>query len=470
MLKTEPRNLVLQTDSYKFTHWKQYPPGTQYVYSYLESRGGMFPQTMFFGLQYYLLKYLQGSVVNEADVKEAQQFVDRHIGPGLFNTDGWMHIVRNLGGKLPVVIKAVPEGSSVDVQNVLMTIENTDPLCYWLPNYLETLLLKVWYPITVATLSRAIRKVILGALERSGDPALIDFKLHDFGYRGVSSEETAGIGAAAHLINFKGTDTVAGIRVLQQFYQSTEMEGFSIPAAEHSTITAWGRDKEIQAYDNMLTQFPEGLVAVVSDSYNVYEACEKLWGQVLHDKVLQRQGTLVVRPDSGKPREVVLKVLEILGSKFGYETNAKSYRVLNPKIRVIQGDGVNYWTIQDTLTAMNRAGWSADNITFGMGGALLQQLNRDTQQFAFKSSSVTVNGEDRDVFKDPIEGHDKASKRGRLALRLRNGNWSTVPSKRGVEDPEDQLKPVFRDGEMLVQQSVLEVRRRAQLDESSKSG
>ena len=466
MHKTEPRNLlsrnlVLQTDSYKFTHWKQYPPGTQYVYSYLESRGGMFSQTAFFGLQYYLLKYLQGCVVNEDDVRQAQQFVDSHIGPGMFNADGWMHIVRNRGGKLPVEIKAVPEGTSVDVQNVLMTIENTDPICYWLPNYLETLLLKVWYPITVATLSQGIRKVMLGALQRSGDPALIDFKLHDFGYRGVSSEETAGIGAAAHLINFKGTDTVAGIRLLQQFYQSAEMEGFSIPAAEHSTITAWGRENEVQAYDNMLTQFPEGLVAVVSDSYNVYEACEKLWGEALKDKVLARKGTLVVRPDSGKPREVVLKVLEILGSKFGYETNTKGYRVLNPKVRVIQGDGVNYWTIQDTLTAINRAGWSADNITFGMGGALLQQLNRDTQQFAFKCSSVTMNGEDRDVFKDPVEGHDKASKRGRMALHFKDGSWSTVRVKRGEKDPEDQLRLVFRDGEVLVTESVVDVRRRA---------
>src|SRR5262249_16736059 len=134
-------------------------------------------------------------------------------------------------------------------------------LCYWLPNYLETLLLKVWYPITVATLSQAIRKVMLASLQRSGDPAVIDFKLHDFGYRGVSSEETAGVGAAAHLVNFNGTDTVAGIRLLQQFYLSTAMEGFSIPAAEHSTITAWGRENEVHAYDNMLTQFPEGLVA-----------------------------------------------------------------------------------------------------------------------------------------------------------------------------------------------------------------
>lgn len=465
MLKTAARNLILQTDSYKFTHWRQYPPGTEFVYSYLESRGGMFGQTLFFGLQYYLKEFLCGTVVNEEDVAEAQRFVDRHLGAGLFNAAGWMHIVRRHGGRLPVIVKAVEEGSIVDVQNVLMTIENTDPLCWWLPNYLETLLLKVWYPITVATLSRAIRRVFLAALERSGDPALIDFKLHDFGYRGVSSEETAGIGAAAHLINFKGTDTVAGIRVLQKYYNSAAMEGFSIPAAEHSTITAWGREHEVEAYDNMLKQFPQGLVAVVSDSYNVYEAVEKLWGQALRQKVLERQGTLVVRPDSGNPREVVLKVLEILGERFGYQTNAKGYRVLNPKVRLIQGDGVNYWTIQDTLMAMNRTGWSADNITFGMGGALLQQLNRDTQQFAFKSSHVTVNGEDRDVFKDPVEGHDKASKRGRLALHFKNGAWSTHRLRGREDDPQDCLRPVFRDGELLVTLTVSEIRERANAQE-----
>ncbi|HKD14991.1 MAG TPA: nicotinate phosphoribosyltransferase [Candidatus Angelobacter sp.] len=458
MPKLLRRNLVLQTDSYKFTHWKQYPPGTQFVYSYLESRGGMFEQTLFFGLQYYLLEYLNGQVVTEQDVYEAREFVDRHIGPGVFNFDGWMHIVRKLGGRLPVVIRAVAEGTLVDVQNVLMTIENTDPQCYWLPNYLETLLLKVWYPITVGTLSNAIRKIFLAALERSGDPSLIDFKLHDFGYRGVSSEETAGIGAAAHLINFKGTDTVAGIRFLQQYYHSTDMEGFSIPAAEHSTIIAWGRDNELRAYDNMLTQFPTGLVAVVSDSYNVYEACEKLWGEMLHDKVLQRDGVLVVRPDSGYPRDVVLRVLEILAKKFGYQSNAKGYRVLNPKVRVIQGDGVNYWTIQDTLTAMMRAGWSADNISFGMGGALLQQLNRDTQKFAFKTSAVTINGEDHPVYKDPVEGHEKVSKRGRMALRRMSGRWSTQIVTNKHEDPRDLLRTVFKDGEVLVTQTVAEIR------------
>jgi nicotinamide phosphoribosyltransferase len=294
---------------------------------------------------------------------------------------------------------------------------------------------------------------------------LIDFKLHDFGYRGVSSEETAGIGAAAHLINFKGTDTVAGIRVLQHYYGSQVMEGFSVPAAEHSTITAWGRENEAQAYRNMLTQFPTGIVAVVSDSYNVYNASEKLWGEILRDQVLAREGTLVVRPDSGNPRETVLRVLGILGDKFGYEINAKGYRVLNPKVRVIQGDGVNFWTIQDMLMAMNRAGWSADNIAFGMGGALLQQLNRDTQKFAFKTSNVTVNGKEFEVFKDPVEGHDKLSKRGRLALHCSNGAWSTRRVGRGEVDSDDRLEPVFRNGEVLKTQTVAQIRERAATQE-----
>src|SRR5690348_8226272 len=282
------QNLVLMTDSYKFTHWRTYPPGTQKVYSYIESRGGMFEDLVFFGLQYYLKRYVAGSVFTREDIEEADQFCRQHFGQeGYFNRLGWLELHRSYEGKLPLEIKAVPEGTVVPVSNVMMTVENTDPRFPWLTNYMETLLLKVWYPITVATLSREIKKVFLSHLERTGDPSQTAFKLHDFGYRGVSSEETASIGAAAHLVNFKGTDTVAGIRLLQKYYGSEEMEGFSVPAAEHSTITSWGRENEVNAYENMLTQFPTGVVAVVSDSYNVYEAAEKLWGELLHDKVLE---------------------------------------------------------------------------------------------------------------------------------------------------------------------------------------
>lgn len=255
MSKALRNNLLLQTDSYKLTHFRQYPPKTEIVYSYLESRGGMFEETLFFGLQYLIKAYLEGQVFEKEDIYEARDFAKQHFGNDhCFNFDGWHRLYDKHQGRLPIRIRAVPEGTVVNTSNVLMTMENTDPEFPWLTNYLETLLLKVWYPTTVATLSRRIKQVIGRALERTGDPGLLNFKLHDFGYRGVSSEETAAIGGAAHLVNFMGTDTIAAIRLLQQFYNVKDMPAFSIPASEHSTITSWGKEHEVDAYRNMLEQ------------------------------------------------------------------------------------------------------------------------------------------------------------------------------------------------------------------------
>ncbi len=455
-------NLLLRTDSYKFTHWKQYPAGTTHVYSYLESRGGMFAQTVFFGLQYYLKNYLQGVVFNHGDIDQAEDFCRQHFGhEGYFNRAGWEYVLQKHGGRLPLKIMAVPEGTVVPVSNVLMTVENTDPACPWLTNYLETLLLKAWYPITVATLSYEMKKMFRHFLELSGDPSLLPFKVHDFGYRGVSSEETAAIGAAAHLINFQGTDTVAGIEMLKNFYGAVAMPGFSVPAAEHSTITAWGKEGEADAYRNMLTQFPEGIVACVSDSYDILKACAEIWGTRLRQAVLDRNGLLVIRPDSGDPKRVLIEVFHILSERFGFELNSKGYRVLNPKVRVIQGDGINYWTMGDILTAITKSGWSADNLTFGIGGALLQQLNRDTQKFALKSSSVTVNGQQRDVYKDPATDHAKASKPGRLALVRRSKHLETISLGLQSHIDDDLLQTVFLNGELVREYSLEEIRTRA---------
>jgi nicotinamide phosphoribosyltransferase len=458
-------NFLLRTDSYKFTHWKQYPPNTTGIYSYLESRGGMFPATVFFGLQYYLRTYVQGSVFTKQDIAQADEFCRQHFGRDLFNREGWTRLLEKHGGCLPVRIRAVPEGSVVSNLNVLATIENTDPDFPWLTNYLETLLLKVWYPTTVATLSREIKKIIKGFLERTGDPSLLPFKLHDFGYRGVSSEETAAIGGAAHLVNFMGTDTVAGIILLRDHYHTKTMPGFSIPASEHSTITAWGKGNELEAYRNMLTAYPEGLVACVSDSYNIYNACETLWGELLKPDIVQRKGTLVIRPDSGDPINVLTRVFEILGAKFGYETNAKGYRVLPSYVRVIQGDGVNMFTVQNMLYQLAKFhGWSADNIAFGMGGALLQQLNRDTQKFAFKCSAALVDGEWRPVFKDPITDPGKNSKHGRLALvQTTPGTFHTVENVASASANEDRLVTVFENGEIKKEYDFDSIRQRAEV-------
>src|SRR5258708_21897771 len=210
----------------------------------MEGRGGMFANTVFFGLQYYLKAYLEGPRFTKSDIDQADEFCRQHFGSALFNRDGWMRLYEKHHGILPVRIKAVPEGSVVPLQNVLVTIENTDPEFPWLTNYLETLLLKVWYPTTVATLSREIKNIIGGFLERTGDPSLLPFKLHDFGYRGVSSEETAAIGGAAHLVNFMGPDSVAGIILFQYSFPTKSMPTSPFPTPGHSTNPPYVHDPE----------------------------------------------------------------------------------------------------------------------------------------------------------------------------------------------------------------------------------
>lgn len=453
-------NILLLTDSYKVSHHRQYPPGTESIYSYFESRGGVFPEIVFFGLQYYLKKYLEGPVVTRAKIDIADELFHAHLGnPNIFNREGWLHILDQHGGHLPVSIKAVPEGTVVPTRNVMMTIENTDPECYWLTNYLETLLVQVWYGCTVATQSRFMKKILLKYLRESGDPSGIDFKLHDFGFRGVSSVETAAVGGAAHLISFKGTDTFAGVITAREYYHEP-MAGFSIPAAEHSTITSWGRDNEADAMENMLDQFPTGLVAVVSDSFDIYAACSNIWGDKLKKKILTRDGSLVIRPDSGHPPTVVVEVLELLGDAFDVTLNHQGYKVLPPQVRVIQGDGIDRDMLVKILDNMLAEGWSADNIAFGSGGGLLQKMNRDTSKYAFKCASAIVNGEERDVYKQPITDNGKRSKAGRMKLVRNNNSFETLINDHEDSRP-DELKEVFRNGEILIESNFEEIRHRA---------
>lgn len=459
-------NIILKTDSYKLTHKNQYPAGTTNIYSYFEARtGAKFNNTVFFGLQMLLKKHLLGQVVTKEKIEQAEQFAIGHMGnKAAFNRAGWEYILNKHGGRLPVRIMAVEEGTVVPVSNALMTVENTDPECFWLTNYLETLLVQTWYPTTIATLSRENKKNILKYLEETGDPAGIMFKLHDFGYRGVSSDETAGLGGAAHLVNFMGTDTIMGILYGQEYYNTEEMLAFSIPASEHSTITSWGGpDKESAAMRNMIDQYKDfPLVACVSDSYDIYNACEYIWGTELKERLNQFNGTLVVRPDSGDPLEVLPRVIKILADKFGYETNAKGYMVLNPKIRVIQGDGVDYETIPKILEKLKQEKISADNLAFGSGGGLLQKVNRDTQRFAFKCSEAVVNGQEIEVYKDPITDKGKMSKRGRLALIKEDGEFKTIKEKE-LNGRENLLKVVFENGDLVRDLTFAQVRANAAL-------
>ena len=458
------RLLVLNTDSYKASHWLQYPPDTSHVFSYIESRGGVHERTLFFGLQYILKEYFT-QVVTADDVALAAEICAAHGVP--FHRDGWMHIVNAHGGRLPVRIGAVPEGTLVPVHHVLATIENTDPACAWLTSFLETALLRVWYPTTVATNSWATKQLIARYLDQTGDPAGLPFKLHDFGARGVSSLESAMLGGLSHLVNFMGTDTMSALLGARVYY-GEPMAGFSIPAAEHSTITAWGRDGEAAAYRNMLRQFakPGSIVAVVSDSYDLDHAVDVLWGRELRQAVIDSGATVVIRPDSGDPTSVVLKTVQSLDKSYGADVNAKGFRVLR-HVRVIQGDGITRESIESILAALTTHGYSADNVAFGQGGALLQQVNRDTQRFAMKCSAVQVAGQWRDVFKDPITDPQKRSKAGRLTLLRKGSAFATVrlESPAHAEHVEsgwtEALRTVFEDGRLLVDDTFAQVRERA---------
>ena len=317
----------------------------------------------------------------------------------------------------------------------------------------------------MATQSYTIKKVIAEYLNKSGDISGIDFKLHDFGARGVSSIESAGIGGAGHLINFMGTDTISGILYAMQYYDA-DVCGYSIPAMEHSTVTSWGRENEAKAYSNMVAQYgkPGSILAVVSDSFDIYEA-SKMWGTELKQQVVDSGATVVIRPDSGDPVEVLPKVVGILNTGFGHTKNSKGYKVLN-NVRVIWGDGINIQSIKAIMRIMvDLNGWSADNFAFGMGGALLQIVDRDTQRFAMKCSSVQVDGEWRDVVKDPITDSGKRSKGGRVKLFTNSGgeyasgvSAPTGWSDKGIGGWTDALVTVYEDGAITKSYTFDEVR------------
>lgn len=451
------KNIILNTDSYKYSQFAQYPAGTEYVYSYIESRGSkIYDALVFVGVQAFIREYLSTPITKKM-VDQAEKIITAHGEP--FYREGWDYIVEEHGGVLPVEIKSVDEGSVMRLKQVLVTIVNTDPKCWWLTSFLETALLRsIWYPTTVASNSYHSKQIIAEFLERNGDPSLIDFKLHDFGARGVSSLESAALGGMAHLINFMGTDTVSGLMAAMEYYDA-DVCGFSIPAMEHSTVTSWGRENEVEAYRNMLKLYgkPGALLACVSDSYDIYAACEK-WGTELKQEVIDSGAVVVVRPDSGDPVQVVNDCLRILDKHYGHTVNAKGFRVLN-NVRIIQGDGIDHSMIRAILTVMELNGYSADNVAFGQGGALLQQINRDTLEFAMKCSAAYINGEWVDVFKDPVTSKMKKSKKGRLALNLVDGKFETVRLEDSKGD--DYLRVRYIDGSVVNETNFTEIRERA---------
>lgn len=462
------KNICLTTDSYKIAHWNQYPKGTEIVYSYFECRkGAKFAETPFFGLQYIIKNHLEGVVLTREMIEKAAKLCKAHFGDEkYFNRHGWEYILNEYGGRLPVIIKAVEEGTVVPINNVLLTIENTDPKCFWLTNFLETILSQIWYPLTVATLSREVKINIKEYLEMTSDGGLLNFGLHDFGFRGTEVLESAGIGGAAHLINFLGTDTLPAMEVAMNYYNAT-LEGlaFSVAATEHSVMTALGKDGEEQVVENLLNEYPTGILSVVADSYDIYNFVDNIIGSKFKNRILARDGVFVVRPDSitpthQTPEEEMVWIMESLWNNYGGTVNNKGYKLINPSVRVLWGDGIDLEGIKKILYAVSKAGFATENIAcFGMGGGLLQKVNRDTQRCAFKCSAQYRDGQWYDIQKNPKDV-SKASKKGRLKLTKIDGKFVTVGEN---DDGEDYLKTVFYNGVLVNEIDFATIRKNAAL-------
>jgi len=467
---------IEDTDSYKFSHFIEYPDGMDVMFSYFESRGGEFPTCTLFGLQVIVHRDISKKMTL-ADVDRAEAFALAHGEP--FFREGWLHVIDKYDGYLPVKIRAIPEGLIVKPSNVILTVESPrDPMCFWITNWLETMLSRVWYPSTVATMSREVKKVWKKFLDKTSDntEAEIGFKHHDFGARGVTSREQAMLGGAAHLLSFLGSDTVAGIMCANHYYDSP-MAGFSIPATEHSTMTVWGRDREKDAVVRWIQktlverQVPAGvpkLSACVGDSYDIYKFTKMICESDVRELIEKSGGTLVIRPDSGDPQEVLPKILSILEENLppgSVTVNSKGYLVLPSYIRTIWGDGINRKSMVTILNRITELGWSASNLAMGSGGGLLMDCNRDTQKFAFKCSYAQIDGKSVDVIKDPITDPGKKSKAGRLDLiRDPDGTLRTIALPAGMEShPDSVMVTVFDCGRITSHSTFEEIRKRMAL-------
>jgi nicotinamide phosphoribosyltransferase len=444
-----------------------YPDGLEYDYRYISARGGKFKKSVVYGIQIYLKRYLEGVVLTKEAIEYAKIFAEKHGEP--FNYEGWMYILENHNGKLPIEIRSIPEGTVVDIGNVICTIVNTDKKCGWLPGYLEpTLLRAVWYGTTVATYSREIISVIKDYLEETGSEGSIEslpFRLHDFGARGVSSAESCEIGSSAHLVNSMGSDSIEGILAANIYYgfkDENSVAAFSIPATEHSITTSEGKEGEIKVFEKVIDTYSDyHHYACVIDGYDPYNAVSNVLGKKLKEKIINGKGIFVVRPDSGVPKDMVLEIVRRLYESFGGIVNDKGYIVLHPKVSVIQGDGVNLESIKEILENLKSNGFSTENVTFGCGGKLLQDgISRDLMQFAMKSSAMKINGEWRGIGKDPITDQSKKSKKGLVTTYKVDGKYIDGI----IGDYEtDELVTVFKDGELFNVSSFDEVRERAKL-------
>ena len=460
-------NPILNTDGYKPSHYEMLPEGTTKLFSYIEARGGIWDETVFFGLQAYIKEYLMRPITRQ-NIEDAAWFFEQYGEP--FNREGWEYILEKHNGYLPLRVRAVKEGSVIPVKHILVSVENTDDKCAWLTSYIEpTILRGGWYGTTIATQSWNIKKLIRKFMEETCDTIYsLLWKLHDFGARGVSSLESSVISGAGHLVNFRGSDTITGALGAMLYYNEPNIvPADSIPATEHSVMTIKHRAGEFDQIKRALLKFgkPGKMFAVVSDSYNIDDAVKYICTDEEFQSILKAsQSKIVIRPDSGDPVAMSLHIVQLVDKYLGTTMNTKHYKVLPANIGVIYGDGINKKSIQAILFNLKIHGYSTDCINFGMGGALLQNVTRDDQCWAMKACAAMMNGIWSDVKKDPITDTGKVSKAGRMSLfrsRL-TGEFSTLRIDGHIDDEfVDQMWTVYENGKQYNEVSFTQVRNRA---------
>lgn len=442
--------VAIATDSYKAGHFAQYPGATKMVaYGEFRREPGWadYEKLVFYGIRYIVEEYLYRRWTQQ-DVDIAADFYRQHNAGNTqypFPEELFRKFVRENDGYFPVKLQALPEGSVIypHVPVYQITAEGEyAPLV----TFLETLLTQVWYPSTVATLSRHTKQYITEAFEQSVDPDAwwkLNSRLHDFGFRGTTCLEQSVLGGLAHLLNFEGSDTMSACYVGQYQLNNKKPIAQSIPATEHSVMTSWVTEEE--AVRNMIQRFGSGVMATVGDSYD--------WNRFLNvvvpklaPEMKAKGGFWVVRPDSGDPVKCVVEALVALEKAFGVTVNSKGYKVIQGA-GVIQGDGIDIGIVQDILDAVLGEGYSAENVAFGMGGGLLQKLNRDTMSFATKLSHITYqDGTKRDLMKTPATDSGKFSLPGELQVNYCNGAPTVYPVPAKWEEgrlEDNQLRTVY---------------------------
>lgn len=456
------KNMLLMTDVYKMGHMEQYCPGVTKVYSYLMARNGAeFKDLVFFGLKYYLEEYFSKEITPQHG-KEFLEYRAKILGS---NSPAVVEKINALCmlGYWPLKIKAVEENKLYPVQNVLLTITNTHPDFYWCVGFVESILLKLWFPCTVATHVYAYKQVTeryYNATCSHNAVSWKDFAVHDFGYRGDTSEESAMLSGGAHLLHFKGSDTVVAYPFMNKYYPEFKAQMFSVPASEHSVMCSFGKDKELEAFRHMLRTYPTGIVSIVSDTYNLWRVMTE-YVPLLKEEILARDGKVVFRPDSGDPIDIICGTTQLAGTppeekgclrlleeQFGCTVNEKGFKELHPKVGLIYGDGMYLNRYQDMLSKMLCMGYAASNLIIGVG-SLLRNHTRDTLGFAIKATYVEVNGAPREIMKDPITDHAKKSHMGLLCLVEDGGQYVTREHCSWGQEDGGKLETVFLDGKLI---------------------